>query len=99
VSKLKPFPHTLTNEAQYSDELQARQARFDSQQGQEIRVFHTTSRLALGTTQSPIRWVPWDPSPEVKQVRETDHLDPYSAETKNGGAIPLLPYTSLWNGF
>jgi hypothetical protein len=100
VSKLKPFSHTLTYEAQYSDGLQAGQTRFDSQHGQEVFIFSTMSRLALGPTQSPIQWVPEALSPGVKrQMRETDHLDSSSPEAKIGGTISLLPYTSSWNGF
>jgi hypothetical protein len=36
-------------------------------------------------------------SPGVKrQGREGDHSFPYTAEIKNGGAIPPLPHTSSW---
>jgi hypothetical protein len=31
---------------------------FDSRQGQEIFIFSTASKLALGHTQPPIQWVP-----------------------------------------
>jgi hypothetical protein len=45
----------------------------------------TMSRLALGTL-----------SPGVKRPgREADH-SPSSAEVKNGGAVPPLPYMSSW---
>jgi hypothetical protein len=42
------------------------------------RIFSTSSRPALGPTQSPIQWVPG-----VKQQRrEADHSPPASAEVK-----------------
>jgi hypothetical protein len=35
----------------------------------------------------------------VKRPRRvSDHSSPSSAEVKNGGAIPPLPYTSSWRG-
>jgi hypothetical protein len=36
---------------------------FDSRQGQEIILYSTASRPALGTTQPPVEWVPRDLSP------------------------------------
>jgi hypothetical protein len=49
-----------------------------------------SSKLALGSTQPPIKWVPEALSPGLKQpVRETDHLPPTSAEVKK-----MLIYTS-----
>jgi hypothetical protein len=37
--------------------------------------------------------------PGVKRPgREADHSPPSSAEVKNGGAVPPLPYTSSWRG-
>jgi hypothetical protein len=56
----------------------------------------TTSRPTLRLTQPPIQWVPRALSPEVKrQGREADHSAPSSAEVKNGGAIPILPYVFM----
>jgi hypothetical protein len=48
------------------------------------RIFFSTSfRPALGSTQSPIQWVPGALSPAVKRPGlEADHSSPTSAETK-----------------
>jgi hypothetical protein len=56
--------------------------------------FFTACRPALGPTQPPIQWVPGVKRPG----READHSPPSSAEVKNGGAMPPLPYTSSWRG-
>jgi hypothetical protein len=46
-------------------------------------LFSTSSRLALGTTQHPIRWVRWPLPQGVKRHgREAGHLPPTSAEVK-----------------
>jgi hypothetical protein len=58
----------------------------DSRQGQEISFF-------LSTAQSFIQRVPEALSLGIKQQeRETDHSPLFSAEVKNGGAIPPSPY-------
>jgi hypothetical protein len=45
--------------------------------------FSKSSRLALGSTQPPIQWVPGALSPGVKRPgREADHSPPTSAEVK-----------------
>jgi hypothetical protein len=65
------------------------------------RYFSTPQRpdRALGPTQPLIQRVPGALSPGVKRLRrEADHSPPSSAEVKNGGAIPPLPYMSLWCG-
>jgi hypothetical protein len=67
-------------------------ARFPT--GQDIFLFSTASKPALGPTQPPIKWV----LGEKRQGREADYTPPSSAEVKNNGAIPLLPYTSSWPG-
>jgi hypothetical protein len=55
-------------------------------------------RLALNTTQPPIRWIPGTLSPGIKQPgREADHSPASSAEVKNGEAIPALPHMSSWH--
>jgi hypothetical protein len=47
------------------------------------RIFSTSSRPALGSTQPPIQWVPGAFSPWLKRPgREADHLPPASAEVK-----------------
>jgi hypothetical protein len=53
------------------------QRRADSRQRQEIFLFSTASRPALGPTQRPIQWVPWALSPGVNRSgREADHSPP-----------------------
>jgi hypothetical protein len=81
--------------SRYSDRLWAGRAVLDSQQGQEIFLFSTSSRLALGSTQPSIQWVPGALSPGVRRPgREADHPPPSSAKIKNGEAITPLPQTS-----
>jgi hypothetical protein len=56
---------------------------FNSQQGLAIFLFITMSRMALGSTQPPIQWVPGALSLWVKQLgHEADHVLPSSAEVK-----------------
>jgi hypothetical protein len=56
---------------------------FDSQRGLGIFFFITASRMALGSTQPPIKWVRGALSLGVKRpVREADHSPPSSAEVK-----------------
>jgi hypothetical protein len=58
-------------------------------QGQEIFVFSTAFRPALGPSQSPANGAFY---PGVKRPgREADHSLPSSAEVKNGDAMPPLP--------
>jgi hypothetical protein len=49
-----------------SVELRARRPEFDSRQGQEIFLYSTMFRPALGPTQPPIQWLPGFLSPGVK---------------------------------
>jgi len=57
---------------------------FDFQWGLGIFLFTTVSRMALGSTQPPIQWVPGAPSLGVKQPWcEADHSPPSSAKVKN----------------
>jgi hypothetical protein len=59
-------------------------------------LFSAVSRPALGLTQPLIQSVPGATSPGIKRPgREADHSPPYSAEVKNGGAIP--PLTHMFN--
>jgi hypothetical protein len=67
--------------------------------GKEIFLYFTASRPILRPTQPPVQPVPGAHSPGVKQPgHEADHSPPFSAEVKNGGAIPPLHDTSLWHG-
>jgi hypothetical protein len=85
--------------SRYSDRLRARRPGFDSRQRQELFLYSTESKPALGPTEPPIQWVPGTISPEVKRPgREADHSPPSSTQVKNGEAIPALPYTSSWRG-
>jgi hypothetical protein len=80
-----------------NDGLRAGRSGFDSWQRQDIFLF-TLSTPTLESTQPPIPWVHGALSPEVKLPElEADHSPPSSAEVKNGGAVPSLPYTSLRN--
>jgi hypothetical protein len=66
-------------------------------QEQEIFLYFTVSRPALGPTQPPVRWAPGALSPRVKRPgHEADHLPPTTAEVGNGGAVPPLPHTFSW---
>jgi hypothetical protein len=67
---------------------------FDSQRGLGIFLFSTASRPTLGSTQSPIQWVPGAFSQRVKRSgREADRSPPSSVEIKNAWR-----YTSSWCG-
>jgi hypothetical protein len=83
--------------SQYSSGLRAGCPVFDSWQGQKIFLFSMKSRLALGPTQPPIRWILGTLSSGVKHLgHEADHLPPSSAQIKNGGAmLPLLHYVFM----
>jgi hypothetical protein len=52
----------------------------------------TSSRTALNSAQTPIKWIQGDISLGIKRPgSEADHSLPSSAGVKNGGAIPPLP--------
>jgi hypothetical protein len=64
------------------------------------KIFHfsTASRPVLGSTQPPIQRVSGALSPGVKRPgREAYNSLPFSAEVKNGAAIPLLHLSSSWH--
>jgi hypothetical protein len=78
---------TYTQLSRYCDGLEAERPWFDFHQEQEIFLYSTASRLALGPTQ-------WAISPTVKRPgREADHSPLSSAGIKNGKAVPPLPDT------
>jgi hypothetical protein len=79
----------------YSDGLQAGRPGHDSRERQEISLFSTASRPALGPTKPPVRLVSGTLSPEVKEPgRESDHSPPSSAEVNKDEGIPPLSQSS-----
>jgi hypothetical protein len=76
--------------------LQAGRPGFNSWQGDETFLFATTTRPALGPTQTPIQWVLGAPSPGVKWIGcETDHSPPYSVEVKNEWSYTSTPHVFM----
>jgi hypothetical protein len=56
----------------------------------KISLLSASSRLTLGPTHSPLRWVPETLSLGVKWPGcEINHSPPSSVEVKNGGAMPF----------
>jgi hypothetical protein len=85
--------------SRYSDGLRAGRPEFDSPQGQEIFLYSTASRPAVGSTQPPMQWVLESVSPGLRRSgHEADHSPLSVAEIKNGGAIPPLLHMSSWHG-
>jgi hypothetical protein len=81
------------NSVGIANRLRVEQPGFDFWQRQEIFLFSMESRPALKPTQSPIQWVLWALSPEIKQQwRDIEHSTPSSAEVKKDGAITPLPH-------
>jgi hypothetical protein len=64
---------------------------FDSQPRQEISVFSTVFRPALGPTQPPIQCILW-------AVSTGHEADPASTKVKNVGAILPLPHLASRRG-
>jgi hypothetical protein len=97
-NKSNGFLHKLNDlRSRHSDRLRAGRPGFDSR-NDEIFLFSTPSRPALGPTQPPIQWVSGAISSEVKQPgREADHSPQSSAEVKNGRAILPLPHKFAWH--
>jgi hypothetical protein len=55
-----------------------------------------SSRLALGPTQPPIKWLPWGLTPGGKMPRHgADHSSPTKAEVENS-VYSSTPHTSSW---
>jgi hypothetical protein len=76
--------------SRYSDGIQAGRPGFVYRQWQEIFLYSTASRPALGPTQPPIYSVPKAFSPGLKlSGAEADHSPPSSAEAKNEAIYPL----------
>jgi hypothetical protein len=84
--------------------LQLGDRGFESRQGLEIFLLTTASRMALGSTQLPIQWVPAALSLGVKRPWcESDHSLPSSAfmmwcsvEKSTGTTLPLpLPLEQI----
>jgi hypothetical protein len=72
---------------------------FNFRQGQEIFLYSTLSRLALGPIQPFLQWALGSFSMGVKgPARGADHSPTSSAVVKNGLAIPSLLDTSSWVG-
>jgi hypothetical protein len=68
---------------------------FDYRQEQQICLYSTASRPALGPTQPPIQWVAGAPCTGVKRlVSEAGDSTPFSAKVKNGGDKHPLPHSS-----
>jgi hypothetical protein len=62
-------------------------------------LFSTSSRLALGSTQPPIQWVPGVLSPGVNRPgREVDHSPPTNAEVKKMWIYTSTPSYAEWDG-
>jgi hypothetical protein len=69
---------------------------FESRQRLGIFLFTTASRLALGSTQRPIQWIPGTLSLGVKRPgREADHSPPSSDEVKNAWSYTSTPTIRL----
>jgi hypothetical protein len=82
--------------SRYNDGLRVGLPEFNSQQGQEIFLFSTSSRPALVPTK-PV--VTRDSFPMVKRPgRDADYSPPSSVEVKNGGAIHRLTFPFSWRG-
>jgi hypothetical protein len=74
-------PSTLQEESrqlsQYSDYAMgwtAEESGFDSQQRQQIFIFFTAPRAALGPTQPPIQWILGPLSLGVKQLGHKEYM-------------------------
>jgi hypothetical protein len=57
----------------------------------DVSLLHSIQTV-WGPIRPPIQWVPGVKRPD----RGADYSPPYSAEVKNGGAVPPLPHRSSW---
>jgi hypothetical protein len=94
-SLLFHFTHTLVGNQDSSvsvvTRLRAGRSGFYFRHGLGFCLFATASRLALGSTEPPIR-VPGGPFPGVKRPgRETDHSSPSSTEVWNARSYTSTP--------
>jgi hypothetical protein len=91
------YQFSLRLDSRYNDGLPVGMTGFDSRPGQEISLYYTPSRQALGSTQPPAQWEPGALSPALKpHGRKTYHSAPSGAEFKNDGAIIPLFHTPSW---
>lgn len=75
-----------------ANKIRSRELGFDSLQGQEMFLYSTASRLAVGCKQSPIHWMLRALFPAVIwPEREVHHSNSSSAKMKNCGATPPVP--------
>lgn len=59
---------------------------------EDRRLFCVSSRMALGTTQSPIKWVNWGFLGVRRPKHEADYSSPSRDEAKVGAINPCLMY-------
>jgi hypothetical protein len=92
------YVFVFLHRSRYSDGLRAGLPGCDSRQGQDIVLFFTASRPALGPTHPRIHWVPEASFPCVNWLgRDADSSPPSCVDVKNGGAIPSLPHMFSWH--
>jgi hypothetical protein len=61
------------------------------------RIFSTSSRVALGSTQPPLRWIQGALSPEIKRPGlEANHSPPTVAEVKQMWSYTSITHTPSW---
>jgi hypothetical protein len=71
--------------------------KFDSWQGQELFLFPTSSRLALGPTQPPIQRVSGSVSQGIKRLgRGADDLSPCNTEFENSSTYTSYIYIYIY---
>jgi hypothetical protein len=86
--------------SRYSDYLRAGRLRDRSSSPSTVKnfLFSASSRPALGSTKSPIQWVPGTLSWGVQRPgRETHHSPPASAEVKKIWIYTSTPHMPSWS--